>query len=111
MKTPQEFIDTYNGKSIDDDGFANVQCVDAFRVFDRWAGYPVLRTETGWADGYWWYRNAQGWGKYFEFITNPKALRAGDWCFWAYGSNSCPSSHVGMFVGYTNNFKTRGQII
>jgi len=109
-KTPQEFVNTYNGKAIDDDGFANVQCVDAFRVFNRWAGYPVLRTETGWADGYWWYRNAQGWGQYFEFITNPKALKPGDWCFWAYGSTSCPSSHVGMFTGYTDTFKTRGRI-
>lgn len=110
MKTPQEFISTYNGKAIDDDGFANVQCVDAFRVFNRWAGYPVLPTVTGWADGYWWYRNSQGWSKYFEFITNPRALKAGDWLFWAYGSKSCPSSHVGMFTGYANSFKSVGYI-
>lgn len=109
-KTPDQFINEYRGKSIDHDGFADVQCVDSFRVFDEWAGYPVKPTVTGWADGYWWYREAQGWGQYFEFITNPKALKKGDWCFWAYGSNSCPTSHVGMFVEYTNSFKTRGTI-
>jgi len=109
-KTPQQFIDKYKGKSIDYDGFANVQCVDAFKQFCAWAGYPVQITVTNWADGYWWYRDQQGWNKYFEYITNPKALRPGDWCFWAIGSRSCPSSHVGMFVGYTNNFKTVGQI-
>ncbi len=109
-KTPQDFINAYNGKRIDYDGVANVQCVDAKKQFDAWAGYPVLPTITGWADGYWWYRNSQGWGRYYEFITNPKALRPGDWCFWAIGSRSCPSSHVGMFVGYANTAKTAGRI-
>ena len=108
-KSVQDFINTYNGKRIDDDYVCSVQCVDGFRVGCKYWGYPALPTVTGWADGYWWYRGQQGWDKYFEFITNPKALRPGDWCFWAYGSNSCPSSHVSMFVGYTNNFKTAGQ--
>jgi len=108
-KSVQDFINRYIGKRIDDDYVCNVQCVDGFRVGCKYWGYPALPTVTGWADGYWWYRQSQGWGQYFEFVTNPKALRPGDWCFWAYGSKSCPSSHVSMFVGYTNSLKTSGE--
>lgn len=108
-KSVQDFINRYNGKRIDDDYCANVQCVDGFRVGCKYWGYPAMRTETGWADGYWFARYDQGWDKYFEFVTNPKALRPGDWCFWARGSKSCPSSHVTMFVAYANGMKTAGQ--
>lgn len=107
-KSVQDFINQYNGKRIDDDYVCSVQCVDGFRVGCKYWGYPALPTVTGWADGYWWYRNSQGWTRYFEYITNPKALKPGDWCFWAIGSKSCPSSHVSMFVSYTNNLKTAG---
>ena len=107
-KSVQDFINQYLGKRIDDDYVCSVQCVDGFRVGCKYWGYPALPTVTGWADGYWWYRQSQGWNKYFEFVTNPKALKPGDWCFWAIGSRSCPSSHVSMFVGYTNSLKTAG---
>lgn len=109
-KTYKDFINKYNGKVIDYDGVFGAQCVDGFKVFCNWAGYPVKATMTGWADGYWWYRTNQGWSKYFDFITDPRLLQAGDWLFWAYGSKSCRYSHVAMFTGYSNSTKTRGYI-
>lgn len=109
-KTPQDFINAYNGKAIDYDGVANVQCVDAFKQGCAYLDIPVKATPTGWADGYWWNRLGLGYSKYFDFITNAKALRKGDWCIWAYGSRSCPSSHIGMFVEYANTGKTIGRI-
>lgn len=105
-KTPQAFIEKYKGQAIDDDGFANVQCVDGFRLFNKYLGYPVYPTYTGWADGYWYYRQST-YSKYYDFITDVRDLKFGDWCFWAIGS-SCVYSHVAMFVGYANNQKTRG---
>lgn len=103
MKTPQEFIDLYNGKLIDDDGAYGAQCVDGYRVFCKWIGIGAYPTGTGWADGYWTLRYDRPIvEKTFEFITNPNQLHKGDWCFWAKGS-SCPDSHVAMFVGYAED--------
>ena len=51
MKTPQEFIDLYNGKAIDDDGAYGVQCVDGYRVFCKWIGMGAYPTGTNYADG------------------------------------------------------------
>ena len=107
-KSAQDFINKFKGLAIDDDGVYNVQCVDGFRVFNKYMGYPALPTGTGWADGYWYYREKQ-YKRYYDFITSNKDLKFGDWCFWALAS-SCPSSHVGMFVGYANAQKTKGYI-
>lgn len=99
-KTAQNFINQYNGCVVDYDGVYGAQCVDAFKIFCAWIGAPVLPTRTGWADGYWYYRNE--FANYVKFITDVNALKPGDWLFWAKGS-SCPSSHTGMFVGYAGN--------
>lgn len=109
-KTAQEFINQYNNRIVDYDGYAGAQCVDYFKILCAWLGYPVKATGTGWADGYWKYRNSQGYDKYFDFITDKNDLQVGDTLFWAYGSKSCPYSHVGMFTGYANNAKTIGKI-
>lgn len=100
-KTAQAFINQYNGSVVDYDGVYGAQCVDAFKIFCAWLGVPVRPTKTGWADGYWTYRI--DFSKYVTFITNIKELKAGDWLFWARGSKSCPSSHVGMFVSYAGD--------
>lgn len=110
MLIPEKFIEQYNGFIVDYDKVYGAQCVDAYKVFCSWMDYPVKPTLTGYADGYWWDRNVQDYGTYFDFITNPKQLHEGDWLFWAYGSKSCPMSHVGMFVGYVNASKTVGRI-
>lgn len=96
----QEFIDEYNGKYDDFDGAFKAQCVDGYKRFCWFIKVPVLPTRTGWADGYWY--NRMEYSAYAKFITDPKALKKGDWCFWAIGS-SCPSSHVAMFVRYAEN--------
>lgn len=103
-KSAELFMKKYNGLAIDDDGYANVQCVDGFRIWNKYLDYPVYPTYTGWADGYWYYRQ-KTYSKYYDFITNPYDLKLGDWCFWAIGS-SCPNSHVAMFVKYSNSKKT-----
>lgn len=96
----QEFIDKYNGKYDDFDGVYKAQCVDGYKRFCSFIKVPVLPTRTGWADGYWY--NRIEYASYVKYITDAKALKKGDWCFWAIGS-SCPSSHVAMFVSYAEN--------
>ena len=96
-KTAQAFINQFTGCVDDCDGVAGTQCVDGFKRFCYWLGVPVRATQTGWANGYWVYRN--DYAKYATFITDTHALKAGDWCVWDFNS-SCPSSHVAMFVKY-----------
>ena len=100
MKTAQDFINQYNGKVVDYDHVYGPQCVDGFKVFCNWIGAPVLTTRTGWADGYWYYNGE--YAAYVKFILDPAKLKKGDWLFWAKGSRSCKSSHVGMFVSYAD---------
>lgn len=95
-KTPQSFYDQYNGQRIDFDGSYGVQCVDGFKVFCSWIGAPVRTTGNGYADGYWYNRNTNGYSKYFYFVSR-NDLRNGDWVFWARGSGSHPHSHVAMY--------------
>lgn len=98
MKTPKEFVDEYKGRAIDYDGSHGVQCVDLFKIFCAWTKQvPVYATPNGWADGYWYARNSLGYYKYFDYITDYKQYRDGDWVLWAYGSQSHPKSHVAMF--------------
>lgn len=96
-KTPLEFFNKYNGKVIDYDGAYGAQCVDGFKVFCKWADIPVKATPNGWADGYWIYRVKMGYADWFDFITDPKEFRTGDWIFWKRKSKSHPNSHVAMF--------------
>lgn len=109
-KTAKQFISQFKGKAIDIDGAYGVQCVDGFKAFCKWMGYPVKATGNGWADGYWYNRATQGYAKYFDFITDTTKLQEGDWLFWAFGSKDCPYSHVAMFVQYDNASKTKGSI-
>ena len=103
MKTPQDFINEFNGKIIDEDGAYGSQCVDGYRVFCNWAGIGAYPTGTNYADGYWYLRNETPKSiANFNFIENPNQLQKGDWCFWAKGS-SCPQSHVAFFVGYADD--------
>lgn len=96
-KSPQAFINQYDGAIVDYDGAYGVQCVDGFKIGCAWLGVPVYLTKTGYANGYWVYRNE--YAKYATFITDTSALRAGDWCVWDWNS-SCPSTHIAMFVKY-----------
>lgn len=97
MKTFKEFYQTYNGKAIDDDGAYGVQCVDGFRVFCREFGVPVKPTPNNYADGYWYSKEELGYGRYFNYVTNPKDFRDGDVVIWARGSKSHPSSHIAFY--------------
>lgn len=105
MKTPQDFINEYNGKCVNsgkgwNDSYYGYQCVAGYKCFCEWIGIPVYPTGTNRADGYWYLRyDNPTVVKTFDFITNPSQLQKGDWCFWAQGS-SCKGSHVSMFVGY-----------
>lgn len=96
-KSPQAFINQFNGAIDDFDGVYGTQCVDGFKRCCYWLGVPVRATQTGYADGYWVYRNE--YAKYATFITDVNKLRSGDWCVWNWGS-SCPSTHIAMFVSY-----------
>lgn len=110
LKTPDVFIAKYNGRRIDIDNSSGVQCVDAFKVFLRWIGAPMIPTYNGWANGYWTVqKDRKALEPYFDFITDPKKLQPGDWCIWDKGS-SCPDSHIAMFVNYTSSAKTSAYV-
>lgn len=97
MKTFKEFYDKYNSKAVDDDGAYGVQCVDGFRVFCREFGVPVKPTPNNWADGYWYSKDALGYGSYFEYITGSSNFKDGDVVIWAKGSASHPNSHIAFY--------------
>lgn len=93
-KTPDEFVKQYTGRAIDADGAYGVQCVDGFRVFCNWAFGRSWPTGNGWADGYWYGRDA-----HTDVFTavDKYHLKDGDWVMWARGSGSHPSSHIAMY--------------
>lgn len=93
---PSDFVSKYYGQIVDYDSAYSVQCVDAFKVFCKWAGIPVKATPNNWANGYWIYRDSLGYSQWFDYITDPKDVRDGDWCVWDKGS-SCPPSHIAMY--------------
>lgn len=97
-KTPTNFYNQYNGKAIDDDSYAGVQCVDAFRVFCKWIGSSAYPTPNGWADGYWYGRSAHA--DVFDSVPVGQ-FKNGDWVIWAKFSKSHESSHIAMYYnGY-----------
>jgi hypothetical protein len=96
--TPADFYNQYNGKAINDDSYAGVQCVDAFRVFCKWIGSSAYPTPNGWADGYWYGRSAHA--DLFDSVPVGQ-FRNGDWVIWAKWSKSHESSHIAMYYnGY-----------
>lgn len=94
--TPEQFYAETVGKVIDYDGAYGAQCVDAFRYWGTMNSVPIPPTPNNWADGFWYSRDALGFGKWFVYVTDGN-YRTGDWIFWARGSKSHPSSHVAMW--------------
>ena len=95
MPTPDDFYNEFFGRAIDQDGVYGVQCVDGFKAFCAHYGLPVYGTGNGWASGYWYNRNKNGYAQYFDFVTS--GFQNGDWVIWAYGSGSHPKSHIAMY--------------
>nr|MCR5372698.1 hypothetical protein [Solobacterium sp.] len=62
---PSEFVSKYIGQRIDYDAAYDVQCVDGFKVFCKWAGIPVKATPNNWANGYWIYKDQLGYSQWF----------------------------------------------
>lgn len=99
--TPEQFYAETVGKQIDVDGYPKnqpYQCVDLFRYWGQMNNVPIPATPNNYADGYWDSRDALGFSKYFEYITDPALFTTGTWVFWARGSKSHPSSHVAMYM-------------
>ena len=94
--TPEQFYAETVGKVIDYDGAYGAQCVDGFRYWGKMNNVPIPPTPNNWADGFWYSRDALGFGKWFIYVTDGN-YRTGDWIFWARGSKSHPSSHVAMW--------------
>ena len=94
--TPEQFYADTVGKVIDFDGAYGAQCVDGFRYWGKMNNVPIPPTPNNWADGFWYSRDALGFGKWFVYVTDGN-YRTGDWIFWARGSKSHPSSHVAMW--------------
>lgn len=100
--SPDDFIAQTNGKAYDMDGSYGVQCVDGIKKFayDVYGEYK-FDCGNGWANGLWLYYGSNGVEKYFNKHSFGEA-RKGDWIIWDKGSDSCPLSHVAMYV----NMKT-----
>ena len=100
--SPDEFIRQTNGKAYDMDGSYGVQCVDGIKkfVYDVYGEYK-FDCGNGWANGLWLYYGSNGVEQYFNKHPFSEA-RKGDWIIWDKGSDSCPQSHVAMYV----NMKT-----
>ncbi len=85
------------GKGFNVDGVYGNQCWDLFAYFViKFAlGLNTYCALTKYVDDLWYLKDKYGYSKVFEYITDPKELRDGDWCIWGKGS-SCPLGHVGM---------------
>lgn len=94
--TPEQFYAETLGKVIDYDGAYGAQCVDAFRYWGTMNSVPIPPTPNNWADGFWYSRDALGFGKWFVYVTDGN-YRTGDWVIWGRGSKSHPSSHIAMW--------------
>lgn len=94
--TPEQFYAETLGKVIDYDGAYGAQCVDAFRYWGKMNNVPIPPTPNNWADGFWYSRDALGFGKWFVYVTDGN-YRTGDWIIWDRGSRSHPSSHIAMW--------------
>lgn len=96
--SPDEFISYTKGHAYDMDGSYGVQCVDGIKKFayDVYGEYK-FDCGNGWAYGLWTYYGSNGVEQYFNKHPFSEA-RKGDWIIWNWGSDSCPQSHVAMYV-------------
>lgn len=97
--TPFEWKSLTLGKSYNTDGAYGYQCWDYFDAFIRYFKLNVSTycALTGYVCDLWRLKDRYGYGKYFDFITDPHALRDGDWVIFDRGSKSHNYSHVCMF--------------
>lgn len=99
--TPKKFRDETLGKSYDVDKFPpknRFQCYDYFAYGLYVLNIPVQSycAITGYVCDLWRLKDQYKYYDYFEYITDPKNLKNGDWCFWDAGS-SHPLGHVCMY--------------
>lgn len=97
--TPNEFRNATLGKSYDLDGAYGAQCWDYYAYFLKANNIPVSAycSLTGYVCDLWRLKDKYGYDKYFDYITDPKDLQSGDWCFWDRGS-SHNSSHTALYM-------------
>lgn len=102
---PQEFIDVYNGRSVDMDGQPPeqpYQCVDVWKKALEIIGYPNPSRPLG-GDGYAWEiwkrRHELGYDEFFDYPSTPQF---GDFAIFDKMGDT-PDSHVSMFVSDNGN--------
>ena len=97
--TPSQFYAKYINVWTQESEKLGPQCVWAFKLFCKENSIPVKPTPNNWADGYWYSKDKLGYDKYFDYITDYKQFREGDWVIWPrQAGNSHPSSHIAMYL-------------
>ena len=105
--TAKEFYNKHNGRAVDVDGTAGIQCVDLFKAFTKENyGISNYNCTNGYASGLWIYRKSKPYYSKFKEVSI-NSLQNGDWVFWAKGSKPCPKSHVAMY--YNGKFFGQNQ--
>ena len=105
--TAKEFYNKHNGRAVDVDGTAGIQCVDLFKAFTKENyGISNYNCTNGYASGLWIYRKSKPYYSKFKEVSI-NSLQNGDWVFWAKGSRPCPKSHVAMY--YNGKFFGQNQ--
>ena len=113
--TPTQFVNNYNGKAVDVDKVASVQCVDLFKAFTK-ENYGIWQYTcgNGYASGLWINRKSKPYYKYFV-DANVNSLQNGDWCIWG-NCSFAPNSHIAMYYngklfGQNQNGKKQATLI
>lgn len=105
--TAKDFYNKHNGRAVDIDGTAGIQCVDLFKAFTKENyGISNYNCTNGYASGLWIYRKSKPYYSKFKEVSI-NSLQNGDWVFWAKGSKPCPKSHVAMY--YNGKFFGQNQ--
>lgn len=97
--TPNEWKDLTINKTYNVDGAYGAQCWDFLAYFFQYFKIPASTycALTGYVCDLWRLKERYGYSKFFDFITDAKDLKPGDWCFWDRGS-SHSNSHVAMYM-------------
>lgn len=97
--TPFEWKNMTIGKSYDQDKAYGYQCWDYFDAFVKYFKLKVSTycALTGYVCDLWRLKDKYGYDRYFEFITDWKQLRDGDWVIFDRGSVSHNQSHICMY--------------